>query len=94
MRSREFIINVPITIKINGNGDPEIDMPGQEQDETPLQNNPVMVNPLQQELELKKAELGKQSPVIDKIVQSDNLGSEEPDSDTTLLNTIKQLIDR
>ena len=94
MRSREFTINVPITIKINGNGDPEIDMPGQEQDETPLQNNPVMVNPLQQELELKKAELGKQSPVIDKMVQSDNLGSEEPDNDTTLLNTIKQLIDR
>jgi hypothetical protein len=94
MRSREFTINVPITIKINGDGDPEIDMPGQEQDETPLQNNPVMVNPLQQELELKKAELGKQSPVIDKMVQSDNLGSEEPDNDTTLLKAIKQLINR
>ena len=94
MRAREFTINVPITIKINGDGDPEIDMPGQEQDDPPLQNNPVMVTPLQQELELKKAELGKQSPVIDKMVQSDNLGSEEPDNDTTLLNTIKQLIDR
>lgn len=27
MRAREFTINVPITIKINGDGDPEIDMP-------------------------------------------------------------------
>lgn len=94
MRAREFTINVPITIKINGDGDPEIDMPGQEQDDLPLQNNPVMVTPLQQELELKKAELGKQSPVIDKMVQSDDLGSEEPDNDNTLLNTIKQLINR
>jgi hypothetical protein len=94
MRAREFTINVPITITINGDGDPEIDMPGQEQDEAPLQNNPVMVNPLQQELELKKAELGKQSPVIDKMVQSDNLGAEESDNDTTLLKAIKQLIDR
>lgn len=26
MRAREFTINVPITIKINGDGDPEIEM--------------------------------------------------------------------
>ena len=38
--------------------------------------NPIMVPPLQQHLELHKAELGKESPVIDKITQDDNIGSE------------------
>jgi hypothetical protein len=41
----------------------------------PLQN-PVFVSPLQQELELAKAGQGKQSPVIDKITASDNIGAE------------------
>ena len=30
MKAREFTINVPINIKINGDGDPEIDMPSAE----------------------------------------------------------------
>lgn len=38
--------------------------------------NPVFVSPLQQELELSKADQGKESPVIDKITQKDNLGFE------------------
>lgn len=42
---------------------------------TPLQN-PVFVPPLQQELELAKAEQGKQSPVIDKITADDAIGAE------------------
>jgi hypothetical protein len=41
----------------------------------PLQN-PVMVPPLQQELELAKAEQGKESPVIDKITADDSIGAE------------------
>ena len=41
-----------------------------------LQQNPVMVSPQQQELELAKAALGKHSPVIDKLTQSDNIGEE------------------
>lgn len=28
MRAREFTINVPITIKINGDGDPDVDVAG------------------------------------------------------------------
>jgi hypothetical protein len=28
MRAKEFTINVPINIKINGDGDPEIDVAG------------------------------------------------------------------
>jgi hypothetical protein len=102
MRAKEFTINVPINIKINGDGDPEIDMPGQAEPETPeLHQNPVMVSPLQQELELAKAEQGKDTHVIDKITQDDAIGQEpvaEPDQDREvddeLLNRIKALISR
>ncbi len=38
--------------------------------------NPVFVSPLQQDLELAKAEQGKESPVIDKITADDELGQE------------------
>ena len=33
--------------------------------------NPVMVPPLQQEVELKKAEAGKESPIIKKLTQDE-----------------------
>ena len=76
MRAREFTINVPITIKINGDGAPEIDMPGQDDnDPSELELNPVMVPPLQQDIELKKAAVGKKSPVIDELTQDE----EDPD---------------
>jgi hypothetical protein len=96
MRAREFTINVPITIKINGDGDPEIDMPSQDApadgDEKDL--NPVMVPPLQQDIELKKAELGKESPVINKMVAPSEVGK-EPDeqtqSDNQTLQRLKTL---
>lgn len=52
MRAREFVINVPITIKINGDGDPEV---VQHQEEPELDN---MVPPLQQKLELLKRNSG------------------------------------
>lgn len=77
MRAKEFIINVPITIKINGDGDPEIDMNNDPEDHTP-DSNPVMVSPLQQDLELRKAELGKSSPVIDKLTKDVDIGTENP----------------
>lgn len=73
MRAREFTINVPIKITINGDNDPEVSTSS---DESDLQQNPVMVSPQQQELELKKAELGKSSPVINKITQDSNIGQE------------------
>jgi hypothetical protein len=77
MRAREFVINVPITIKINGDGDPEIDMPGADdaRDPTELKDNPVMVPPLQRDIEMKKAEMGKDSPIIKDLTQDE----EEPD---------------
>lgn len=80
MRAREFVINVPITIKINGDGDPQIDMK-RVNDEAPkdpkeLDPNPVMVPPLQQAIELEKADAGKNSPVIDDLTQ-DEIDPEE-----------------
>jgi hypothetical protein len=78
MRAREFVINVPITIKINGDGDPEIDMDGAEDPKDPkeLDLNPVMVPPLQQDIELKKAHAGKSSPVIDDLTQDEEEASD------------------
>lgn len=67
MRAREFTINVPITIKINGDGDPEIEMDNADE----LDQDPVMMSPLQQELELKKSEQGKRSPYIDTMLDDD-----------------------
>jgi hypothetical protein len=92
MRAKEFTINVPITITINGDEDPVVSAGDQE--EPDLQQNPVMVPPLQQSLELAKAEQGKQSPVIDKITADDSIGSETKSEDDSLLQAIKQLVIR
>jgi hypothetical protein len=89
MRAREFTINVPINIKINGDGDPEIDVAGNDSEEP--DENPVFVSPLQQELELKKAAVGKDSAVIDKITAPDDIGEEPPD-ETDDLSRIKELL--
>lgn len=94
MRAREFTINVPITVKINGDQDPEISMPNQDQeDDQELQQNPVMVSPQQQELELKKAEAGKDSPVIDKLTQDHTIGQEPPEQND-ILDRIRTLMNR
>lgn len=73
MRAREFTINVPINIKINGDGDPEIDVAGADskRDPSELDPNPVFVPPLQQEIELKKAAIGKVSPIIQDLTQDE-----------------------
>lgn len=70
MRAREFTINIPINIKINGDGEPEIDVAGAK-DDSELDPQPIAVPPLQQDLELKKAAVGKQSPVIDRLTRSE-----------------------
>ena len=78
MRAKEFTINVPINIKINGDGEPEIDVNGEDDEE--LDQNPVMMSPQQQELELRKAEQGKTSPYIDTMTGEDeNVGDDEED---------------
>ena len=79
MRAKEFTINVPINIKINGDGNPEIDMPGQDDkvDPSELDPNPVFVSPLQQDLEMKKAANGKESDVIDDLTQQEESDEDE-----------------
>ena len=94
MRAKEFTINIPINIKINSDGDPEVST-SQDAEEPALDQNPVMVPPLQQHLELVKAAQGKESPVIDKLTADDSIGAEkDDDSDDSLLDKIKQLISR
>ena len=96
MRAREFTINVPITISINGDEDPVVS--AGDQTEPELQQNPVMVSPLQQGLELAKANQGKESPVIDKITADDHIGAEpenpQPNSGQDELQRLLQLISR
>jgi hypothetical protein len=91
MRAKEFTINIPINIKINGDGEPEIST--SQDTEADVDSNPVFVPPLQQHLELHKAELGKESPVIDKLTQDNDIGT-EPDGTEAQLARLKQLMAR
>jgi hypothetical protein len=91
MRAKEFTINVPITITINGDGDPVVSA-GDQNQAPELQQNPVMVSPQQQEIELKKAALGKESPVIDKLTANDNIGAEPEQND--IIQQLRALMSR
>lgn len=74
MRAKEFVINVPIHITINGDGDPEINMDPQNPDESDeLATN--FVPPLQQKLELMKHAAGKDGRIIDQITADDDTES-------------------
>jgi hypothetical protein len=88
MRAKEFTINIPITITLNGDDEPVISTGQDSGDE--IDQNPVMVPPLQQSLELAKAEQGKESPVIDKLTAPSDVGAEEADP----LDRIKELLGR
>jgi hypothetical protein len=56
MRAREFTINIPINIKINGDGEPEIST--NQDDERQEDGQKTMVPPLQQKLEILKKSAG------------------------------------
>ncbi len=87
----EITINIPITIDLDG-VKPRVNVAGKDaaaDDE--LDQNPVMMNPLQQELELKKAELGKNSPVIDKMIDDENIGDETADDHNDSIANLKTL---
>jgi hypothetical protein len=70
MRAREFVINVPITIKINGDGDPEVNATQDEQE--PELNH--MVPPLQQKLELLKRNSGLPNVFDEEADEDEPLG--------------------
>tara|TARA_B100000497_G_C7583251_1_gene351033 strand:- start:17 stop:343 length:327 start_codon:yes stop_codon:yes gene_type:complete len=95
MKAKEFTINVPINIKINGDGDPEIDM-GQNDDgyekSDGLDPDPLMVPPLQQNLELKKAALGKDSESIDKITSDDIPSDEQKQIDNDSMDNFRKAL--
>jgi hypothetical protein len=87
MRAREFTINVPINIRIDGNGDPQVDMPtGSDSVQNPdgSDKQPVMMTPQEQELELKKAELGKNSKYIDQLLDEPDDGWDAEDEELPL----------
>jgi hypothetical protein len=70
MRAREFTINVPIKIVINGDGDPDISAGNTPQDDDELATN--FAPPLQQKLELMKHAAGKEGKIIDQITADDD----------------------
>lgn len=90
MRAREFTINIPINIKFNDSGDPEVDLTDKSPQnavanadlavnqlkDTPIDPSvpklePVMVPPLQQQIELQKAQTGKISPIIKDLTRDE-----------------------
>ena len=87
MRMDEITINIPITIDLDGDK-PRVNVAGKDAtDDDELDQNPVMISPQQQELELKKAEQGKESPSIDKMLDDDDEGEEDvKDQDDNVSN--------
>ena len=91
MRIDEITINIPITIDLDG-VKPRVNVAGQDAtDDDELDRNPVMVSPLQQDLELKKAELGKNSPVIDKMTDDEDIGAEDDTDQRDNIENLKTL---
>jgi hypothetical protein len=85
MRIDEITINIPITIDLDGDK-PRVNVAGKDATDDELDQNPVMVSPQQQELELKKAEQGKDSPVIDKMLDDDDEGEDTTDQEDNIDN--------
>lgn len=80
MRAREFTINVPINVRINGDDEVEIDTPV-DQESPEEEEEATMVPPLQQAIELQKATLGKESEVIDDLTDEDEVDEEDPEQE-------------
>ena len=75
--SKNVTINIPITITIPaGGGMPTIGTVAAPADVSEQPPEPIYIGPLQQELELKKQQGGKKSPVINQILKNDGAFSE------------------
>jgi hypothetical protein len=69
MRAAEFMRALADIIdKLDGDSS---DNDAPPKDPSELEPNPIMVPPLQHELELKKADAGKESPIINKLTQDE-----------------------
>ena len=73
MRAKEFTINIPINIKINGDGEPEISTG---EDEPIDDNVGEFVPPLQKKIELMKKSQGVES-VYDEEGEPADTGAEQ-----------------
>ena len=70
--SKNVTINIPITITIPaGGGMPTIGTIAAPADPKDLPDETVMVPPLQQQIELLKQQGGKESPVINQLINQD-----------------------
>ena len=76
MRAAEFMRALATVIDALDNGTDTNTSSQTSQDSGELQDNPVMIAPQQQEIELSKAELGKMNPVIAKLIAGDDIGEE------------------
>jgi hypothetical protein len=90
MRMDEITINIPITIDLDG-AKPRVNVAGKDAEGDELDQNPVMISPLQQELELKKSEQGKNSPAIDKMLDDESQGDEEDTDQDDNIDNLKTL---
>jgi len=73
MRAREFVITIPINLKIyDGVDEPKIQV--NVMDDSDDNSQPRFVPPLQQQIELQKADIGKRSTTISHLISND----EEP----------------
>ena len=72
MRAKEFTINIPINIKIDGEGEPQVSTDNQE----PVDDNVgTFIPPLQQKIELLKKSAGVKSefdPVHAQTTKAEN----------------------
>jgi hypothetical protein len=75
MRYKEFAINIPINIRFGDDGSVDISTDDDSRDSEDQEN--TMVPPLQQKIELSKAGLGKDSKVIDELLDDEFLDEQE-----------------
>lgn len=81
MRAKEFTINIPINITMNSDGSIDVDTENDEDARDPeeLDQEPIFVPPLQQEIELNKHSQGKDSKVIDKLTTDEEYEDDDED---------------
>jgi len=81
MRAKEFTINIPINITMNSDGSIDVDTDNDEDARDPeeLDQEPIFVPPLQQEIELNKHSQGKDSKVIDKLTTDEEYEDDDED---------------
>ena len=79
MRAKEFTINIPINIKMYSVSCVDVDTDNDEDARDPeeLDQEPIFVPPLQQEIELNKHSQGKDSKVIDKLTTDEEYDDED-----------------